>query len=267
VAEFLGSGRQFTVADMAELQNDNLSIPARRIVPLLRGLKLTQAATLAQARLAHWNFMLDQDSVEAGIYEMFQRRLLVNMRELIVPKSAQEMIGASMSRIIGWLYAPDGRFGGDPIAGRDAVLAKSFEEGVGELHKRFGNDMEKWTLGAYHRATIVHPISAALKPAERARFDVGDLPRGGDGYTIDATGGSDNQTAGGSLKMIVDTEDWDQSIAQNNPGQSGDVNDPHYRDLYELWAQGRYFPILFSRPRIESVMEKKIQISAGNSGQ
>ena len=267
VAEFLGSGRQFTVADMAELQNDNLSIPARRIVPLLRGLKLTQAATLAQARLAHWNFMLDQDSVEAGIYEMFQRRLLVNMRELIVPKSAQEMIGASMSRIIGWLYAPDGRFGGDPIAGRDAVLAKSFEEGVAELHKRFGNDMEKWTLGAYHRATIVHPISSALKPAERARFDVGDLPRGGDGYTIDATGGSDNQTAGGSLKMIVDTADWDQSIAQNNPGQSGDVNDPHYRDLYELWARGRYFPILFSRPRIESVTEKDIRLSPGGTGQ
>ena len=93
VAEFLGSGRRFTVADMAELQNDNLSIPARRIVPLLRDLKLTEAATPAQARLANWNFMLDQDSVEAGIYEMFQRRLLVNVRELVVPKSAQELIG------------------------------------------------------------------------------------------------------------------------------------------------------------------------------
>ncbi len=33
VAEFLSSGRRFTVADMAELQNDNLSIPARRIRP------------------------------------------------------------------------------------------------------------------------------------------------------------------------------------------------------------------------------------------
>jgi penicillin G amidase len=184
----------------------------------------------------------------------------------VVPKSAQELIGVSMSRIIGWLYAPDGRFGGDPIGGRDAVLTKSFEEGLGELNKRFGSDMEKWRLGAYHHATIIHPISSALKPDERARFDVGDLPRGGDGYTIDATGGSDNQTAGGSLKMIVDTEDWDQSIAQNNPGQSGDVNDPHYRDLYELWARGRYFPLLFSRPRIESVMEKKIRLSAGGTG-
>ena len=114
--------------------------------------------------------------------------------------------------------------------------------------------MTKWQLGAYHYSTIIHPISST-------RFDVGHLPRGGDGYTITATGGSDNQTSGGSLKVIIDTEDWDNSIAQNNPGQSGDVNDPHYRDLYELWARGNYFPIMFSRPRVESVTEEKEELN------
>lgn len=263
VAEFLGSGRRFTVADMAELQNDNLSIPARRIVPLLRNLKLTDAATQAQAKLTHWNFMLDQDSVEAGIYEMFQRHLLSDMRDLAVPKNIP--VTVSMSRIIAWLYAPDGRFGSDPIAGRDALLAKSFEEGVAELRKRFGSDMEKWKLGAYHHANIIHPLSSVLSSEERARFDVGHLPRGGDAFTIDATGLSDNQTGGGSLKMIADTEDWDHSIGQNNPGQSGDVNNPHYRDLYELWARGKYFPLLFSRSRVESVLEQKVQLSPAGS--
>ena len=261
VAEFLSSGRRFTVADMAELQNDNLSIPARRIVPLLRDLKLSGSAMQAQEKLSHWNFMLDQDSVEAGIYEMFQRRLLVNVRALVVPKIAQQLIVPPMSRIIAWLYAPDGRFGADPLAGRDALLAKSLEEAIADLTKRFGNNLEEWKLGSYHHATIFHALSPALKAEDRARFDVGNMPRGGDGYTIDATGGDDNQTAGGSLKVIVDTENWDNSIALNNPGQSGDVNDPHYRDLYELWARGKYFPILFSRSRIESVMEKKVQLN------
>jgi penicillin amidase len=116
-------------------------------------------------------------------------------------------------------------------------------------------------LGAYHHAIIFHPLSPALQTVERARFDVGNLPRGGDSYTIDATGGDDNQTAGGSLKVIIDTGDWDNSIAINNPGQSGDVNDPHYRDLYELWAHGKYFAILFSRRGIESVTEKKVQLN------
>jgi penicillin amidase len=262
VAEFLSSGRRFTVADMAELQNNNLSIPARRIVPLLRDLKLAGAAMQAQAKLAHWNFVLDRDSVEAGIYEMFQRHLLANVRALVVPKAAQDFMGVPpMSRIIAWLYAPDGRFGADPAAGRDALLAGSLEDGIADLTQRFGGDVEKWKLSAYHHATIVHPISSALNAKDRARFDVGNMPRGGDSYTVTATGGGDNQTAGGSLKVIVDTENWDNSIAQNNPGQSGDVNSPHYRDLYELWARGKYFPILYSRPRIESVLEKKVQLT------
>jgi penicillin amidase len=262
VSEFLSNGRRFTVADMAELQNSNLSIPARRIVPLLKNLSLSGVAQQAQARLAHWDFVLDRDSVEAGIYEMFQRRLLENVRARVVPKEAQDFIAyLPMVRIIAWLYAPDGRFGEDPIAARNALLANSLDEGIAELTRRFGPDMEKWKLGAYHHATIIHPISWALSAEDRARFDVGNFPRGGDGYTVTATGGSDNQTAGGSFKIIVDTENWDNSIAQNNPGQSGDVNDPHYRDLYELWARGQYFPILYSRPHIESVMEKKYELS------
>jgi penicillin G amidase len=154
------------------------------------------------------------------------------------------------------LEAPDGTFGADPIAGRDALLLKSLDEAAADLTKRLGTDMNKWKLGAYHHALIHHPMTDALKPEERGQFDVGDLPRSGDAYTVDATGSLDNQWSGGSFKIIVDTEDWDNSVGLNNPGQSGDVRDPHYRDLYPLWARGRYFPIFYSRRKIESVTEK-----------
>jgi penicillin G amidase len=146
-----------------------------------------------------------------------------------------------MTTIVDWLHAPDGRFGPDPVAGRNALLTKSLGEAVAELTRRLGPDAEKWNLGVYHHATIPHPLSAALKPELRAKYDVGTLPRGGDTYTVTATGGGDNQTGGGSFKIIVDTENWDNSVGLNNPGQSGDVNSPHYRDLYELWARGKYF--------------------------
>ncbi|MCS6817264.1 MAG: penicillin acylase family protein, partial [Blastocatellia bacterium] len=39
----------------------------------------------------------------------------------------------------------------------------------------------------------------------------------------------------------------------NAPGQSGDPTSPHYRDLFELWKDGRYFPVFFSRAKIETV--------------
>jgi penicillin amidase len=93
-------------------------------------------------------------------------------------------------------------------------------------------------------------------PADvRARLNVGPYPRGGDSYTVNATGTADNQTSGGSLKIIADTSNWDRSLGLNNPGQSGDPDSPHYRDLFELWARGRYFPIFYTRAKIDTVVE------------
>jgi penicillin G amidase len=272
VAEVLGSGRLFTVADMVRLQNDVLSLPARSLVPLLGDSPDSKVESQqAQARLLHWNYVMAKDSVAAGIYEMWQRSVIRDARDLLVPKEAWPYIGyLPLTAIVSALYAPDGRFGADPIAGRNALLTKSLDEAVAELTKRFGVDMSHWTLGAYHHALIRHPLGAALAPALEAKFDVGDLPRGGDAYTIDATGGADNQTAGGSFKIVADTGDWDQSLGLNNPGQSGDVASPHYRDLYPLWARGKYFPIFFSRSKVESVAESTLELepaaAAGAAG-
>ena len=262
VAEVLGSGRKFSVADMVNLQNNNLSIPARSIVPLLRNVEIGDPAVKAAAsRLLHWDFILDQDSVEAGIYEMFQRQLMEDVRTTIVPAAARPYLSPPMTRIIASLTAPDGSYGPDPVKGRDQVIAKALGEAVAELTRRFGPDMEKWTLGSYHYARIEHPMGAASRPDLEAQFDVGHLPRGGDAYTITATGGGDQQTGGASFKIIQNTNDWDASVGLNNPGQSGDVNNPHYRDLYEYWARGRYFPIFFSRDKIEGVAEMDTTLS------
>ena len=262
VEEFLKSGRKFSVSDMIQLQNNDLSIPARSLVPLLRDLAFAKKASQQAAdRLLHWDYVLDKDSVQAGIYEMWQRRMMANMRELSVPREARDFVGMpAMTKIIAWLQAPDGRFGRDPIAGRNALLTKSLDEAVVELTERLGPEAEKWKLGAYHYATILHPLSAAVTPDLRVKYDVGVLPRGGDSYTVTASGGGDNQNAGGSFKIIVDTEDWDNSVGLNNPGQSGDVNSPHYRDLFELWARGKYFPIFYSRTKVESVAEKTLEL-------
>jgi penicillin amidase len=262
VAETLASGRKFTVADMVQLQNSDLSIPARSLTPLLRDITYADAVVRRAAdRLQHWDHVLDKDSVEAGIYEMFQRRLIANFQAML-PAAARAIVpNPPMVRMIALLTAPDGRFGNDPVAGRNALLIKSLGEAVAELNKRFGPEMEKWTLGSYHHAKIFNHISGALRPDLAARFDIGPLPRGGDNYTITATGAADNQNAGPSFRIISDLENWDNSVGVNNPGQSGHVDDPHYRDLFEYWARGKYFPVLFSRTKVEGVTEHKLTLS------
>jgi penicillin G amidase len=266
ITEVLSGGRLNTVADMERLQNDNLSIPARSLVPLLAGLPPgggSAAALAARDRLLAWNFSVDADSVAAGIYEMWQRRIAANLRDLLVPKEAQPFITSlSMKKMIDWLEAPDGRFGEQPTAGRDALLVRSLDEAVAELTKKLGPDPAKWQWGqnAYHHALIHHPMSGRAGTELRRRIDVGPFPRGGDSYTVSATGNNDNQTSGGSFKIITDTWNWDNSVGLINPGQSGNPDSPHYRDLAELWARGRYFPVLFSRSRVESATEETLRL-------
>ena len=51
-----------------------------------------------------------------------------------------------------------------------------------------------------------------------------------------------NQTAGASVRLVMDVGAWDNSRAVNTPGQSGDPFSPHYRDLFPLWATGGLHP-------------------------
>ena len=53
-----------------------------------------------------------------------------------------------------------------------------------------------------------------------------------------------------SFRVIIDTKDWDNSIATNSPGQSGDPSSPFYRNLYESWANDEYFKLLYSKDLI-----------------
>ena len=39
----------------------------------------------------------------------------------------------------------------------------------------------------------------------------------------------------------------------NSPGQSGNPDSPFYKDLFEQWANDKFFPVYYSREKIESV--------------
>lgn len=271
IEEVIGSGRRFSVAEMTRLQNDDLSMAARALVPLLRDLPMANP-TVAKARDAvlAWDFVLDKNSSAAAVYELFSRRLITAVREASIPATARASVPAgliSMKRVIDFLYAPDGRFGAEPTRGRDAMVATAFEQGVADVTTRFGADMGAWKWGddKLHHALIKHPLSNAVNAEMKKTLEVGPFPRGGDGTTVSATGGQDNQTGGGSLKIVADTENWDNSVGVNTPGQSGDPDSPHYRDLFELWARGRYFPVAYSRGKVESVAETTTTLSPGSA--
>jgi len=266
-SEVLGSGRKFNMTDMIELQHDYLSIPARTLMPFFKNLE-AEDLQVEQARqmLLNWDFVLNKDSIEAGIYVAFERQLLDNIEALKVPEIAQSYLSVGMKTTIDMLLAPDGDFGVDPIQGRDEFLIHTLSQGIATLREKLGPNIENWVYGQedYKHALIRHPLSPALNEELQQRLNVGPLPRGGNGFTLGNTGSGDNQTSGASFRIFIDTRDWDNTLGMNTPGQVGDPDSPLYENLFELWANDKVFPAFYSRNKIESVLYEKLELSPSN---
>ena len=262
-SEVLGSGRKFNMTDMVELQHDYLSIPARTLIPFFKDLE-SDDLEVEQARqmLLDWDFVLDKESVEAGIYVAFERQLLDNIELLKVPEIAKSYVSVGMKTAIDMLLAPDGDFGNDPIQGRDEFLLQTLSQGIQNLKQKLGPEFKDWVYGQedYKHALIRHPLSPALDEELRDRLNVGPAPRGGNGFTLGNTGSGDNQTSGASFRIFVDTRDWDNTLGMNTPGQVGDPDSPLYDNLFELWANDKVFPAFYSREKIESVLFEKLDL-------
>ncbi len=261
IAEVLAQGRKATLQDMAALQNDHLSIPARNLVPLLPNAPDTGRLREAVAILRAWDFRMAPYAVAAAIYNEWERALHQGLARLKVPAKARHLVRSFQhKKVVDWLTVPDGTFGPEPVAGRDRFLLQCLEEAMEVLSKRLGNDISEWQYGQekYKHVLITHALGKVAEASVADRLNVGPIPRGGSGSTVGNTGGNLNQSSGATFKIIIDTEDWDRTLAINAPGQSGDPRSKHYRDLFELWGRDGYFPLFFSKGKVESVVDEVI---------
>jgi penicillin amidase len=186
-----------------------------------------------------------RDSAAPLLYQAWMRALA---RRVFRPRAgaAAELLDAEwdLSTLVRLVTQPDTSFGRDPERGRDSVALLALGDAVRDLTTRLGGDRAAWRWGALHRASFRHPLAAA--------FDLPAVARGGDGNTVNATGGGNyRQTSGASFRVILDLADWDSSVATSVPGQSGQPGSEHYGDLLPLWAGGEYFPLVYSRARVE----------------
>jgi penicillin amidase len=266
IMEVLSPGKGFTIEDSMRLQLDVVSLPARDLVPMLDGLSSTDPDVNAAVKLLlGWDYVLSEESVPAAIYELWLVQLQKHVYPLYVPQSGRAIYGvgpwlANRRVLINLLSSPDRAFGMDPVSGRNDVLMKSLKGGIDELKSKLGPDMTGWQWGKLHHMAYDNALSPAVTdPSLKDRLNVGPpLPRGGDENTIDNTGyrPSDfRQILGASYRQVMDLGNWDNSVAINTPGQSGDPNSPHYRDLFPIWAKGKYFPLYYSFEKIISVTE------------
>jgi penicillin amidase len=120
---------------------------------------------------------------------------------------------------------------------RQARLSPSLIRAINQLTTSQGADPSAWRWGRMHTLTFPHPFLSV--------FNLPPLEREGGTGTVAADGAT--------YREVMDTADWERSLATNVPGQSGQPESPYYGNLAPLFAADRYFPLAFSRPRVEAV--------------
>ncbi len=256
IREFFSSAQQHNrklgPTDMQELQNDVVSLPAIDFQKLLRTTSLRDVADLSA--FLRWDGQLTRESADAALYEVWFRHIEAAVAKDISrqnDKAYRELPPNTMLRL---LANPDtDLFGANPAAHRDRLLVDTLGEATEELERVLGPDRARWLWGALHQIYFRHGLDQVSAEATKL-LNVGPLARPGDGYTVNATWASSEnweQADGASYRQILDTSDWDQSVAVNTPGQSGQPGSAHYSDLAPLWDKGSYFPLVYSTAAVK----------------
>jgi penicillin amidase len=252
IKDLVAAKKSFSINDMEAIQNDRVSLYATELIETLKSdlarvpEKSDQFRTAAD-RLIGWDGTCDEESVESGIFHVFQYRLMAN---LLIPVLGQDLFSAYLE-IFNQALMPTHRILKDPNSrwftktSRQELVAKSLREACAELTKSLGDEPELWQWGKIHGLMLSHALGRIklLRPL----LSIGPFPSPGDGTTIN-TGFYRHSSpyahiVGASLRFIIDVGEWQQSGFILGPGQSGHLFSPHYSDQTALWRAGRYFRI------------------------
>jgi penicillin amidase len=246
------SKTKLTARDLGKIQSDVDSEPARQLVSLLR--ENPKGQDPYTRLLTTWNYSLDRESPAAALYELWVQELTKAFIDVAVPQKARAAItDLPLPLLIRRLEKPAAEvFGNNPTQARDTLLLDSLHAAARRLSNLEGNDPAKWSWGTLHTARFRHSLDQQSGAADL--LDLGPLPRPGDETTVNATGYNGDsfaQTSGASYREILDTANWDESLAINTPGQSGQPGSPHYSDLMNVWDAGEYFPLVYSKEAVQ----------------
>jgi penicillin amidase len=261
IEQRLREGRRLTAADLIDVQADVHSLRAARFLPLM----------LAAA-----------DSV-AGRHTLEQRAALDSLRawdlearrDRIAPLLYWAWYGAlerrsGLSGLPGRLHAAlRGEAPAslrDPATGRPERAALAVTEALAEalaaLERELGPDVGRWSYGALHRAHFDHPL---MDDPTIAAWMPDTVAIDGDGGTV-SVGRSFLPRHGRVIhapvyRHVVDLSILDRSWLIVTPGNSGDLEGPHGRDLVQRWADHEPVELRMDWERIDATARRVTTLS------
>jgi penicillin amidase len=267
----LDSMDNMTVEKMKSIQLDQTSRFAQEILPfiwLTETGEETGRLKKAYEFLKAWDGVEDVDSEAALIFHATMRNLVLNLYgdELIllgknyleaytglkylVHRKIREIFKTGESSWIDNITTPN------HVETLNEIIAKSVADAVIELEESFGVNISNWKWGDAHSVTHPHMLSKVKTLDWLFGLNVGPFRSGGSDKSPNAGGYSFNkpyhQTAGASMRRIVDFNNMNETQFVLPTGQSGIPSSPHYRDQADMYHSGEYRTTWFDEDYIRS---------------
>ena len=261
IRDMLAAQRPETLARFAGIQMDQVSLYARRLLPVLTSVSLpaNDPAAAAAALLRPWDGSMRRDLPQplifnAWIHDFGQAVLTANgvdpddapvlmdsfIQSLLLPSPASG-INANTNANAGKTSPAALWCQGDCTA----LLRQSLEHAVADLKHFYGSTPADWRWGQVHAALFAHPVLARLPLL--GFLGRTEISVGGDASTINVAAPGflprrQEFTAvhGPELRGVYDIANLDRSLFVIAPGQSGDILDPHAFDFLQRWRAGGY---------------------------
>jgi len=263
----LGMGPH-TADTMQAIQGDNKNIGAEELAQYLQILDFGDSRyNEARDWMLNWDYQMNIDSQQAGLYSYFWWRLGENLfrdqtGDIIGPDEGDQ----GMWTVYLLAQTPDDEWWddistADVVETRDDILVRAFREAYDTIVQEQGEDRANWAWGEIHTAVFVsNPLGLSGIDLIENIVNRGPAEASGGADIVNATGwdyGSDGfqVTSLPSMRMIIDLSDLTASQTMHTTGQSGHPYSPHYDDMIDPWRTIQYHPMLWSREQVEQAAQ------------
>ncbi|HZU87169.1 MAG TPA: penicillin acylase family protein, partial [Anaerolineaceae bacterium] len=279
LTEMLQSKEKLGPDDFCRIQMDVTSLPSADLIRRMAGLNPPDDRTARILEMLRgWDGRLTVDSVSGALYEVIRYTLV---RRLLEPKLGRDLTNHLMGEAFNSVLLTDHEyFGYDTVSllrilddpdswwmaeagGCEALLLDSIRQAADWLTAKLGANMQDWQWGKLHTLTYPHAMGIQ-KPLDKV-FNRGPFPVGGDTDSplqaaLTPSDPYENKMWAPSCRFIMDVGDWTRSVMVTPLGQSGQLGSRHYDDMIDLYLNGKYHPMSWTREQVEANLEARLTL-------
>jgi penicillin amidase len=260
IEQLLAARGQHDLDSLAAIQRDTRSLAVQPLLAAFRGARSGHPAAAALApAIAGFEGDMAADGAAPALFHAWTRaytRLILADELGPIWSSVYSERRSFRDALEGILARQDAWWCDDKTtANRAETCAElanvALDQALAELSQRLGPQPDRWRWSELHQARSEHrPFS---KVNALARFFEVRVPTAGDSHSVNATRvslqsgatgeGSYITEHGPSLRGLYDLADPAKSRVIHSTGQSGLPFSPHFSDMAQDWAAGRYVPL------------------------